>query len=63
MAGARLSRTRYDTAVHGPVRIDAVELTYTPQGVFTSLVEQLGVQEVQFEEIISLDAESIEALR
>lgn len=33
------------------------------QGVFTALIEQLGVQDVQFEEIISLDAESIRALR
>ncbi|QIX01336.1 hypothetical protein AMS68_006853 [Peltaster fructicola] len=31
-------------------------------GVFTYLIESLGVQNVQFEELISLDAESLEAL-
>ncbi|RMD42666.1 hypothetical protein DV735_g2444, partial [Chaetothyriales sp. CBS 134920] len=31
-------------------------------GVFTSLIEQLGVQDVQFEELISLDADAIRAL-
>lgn len=32
------------------------------EGVFTALVEQLGVKEVQFEEIISLDSDFIRAL-
>jgi hypothetical protein len=33
------------------------------QGVFTSLVESLGVKDVQFEEIISLDVVSLQVLR
>ncbi|KAJ5682813.1 hypothetical protein N7462_005978 [Penicillium macrosclerotiorum] len=32
------------------------------EGVFTSLIETLGVQEVQFEELISLDADTIRSL-
>ncbi|KAF7165538.1 hypothetical protein CNMCM6106_001657 [Aspergillus hiratsukae] len=32
------------------------------EGVFTSLIENLGVQEVQFEELISLDADTIRSL-
>ncbi|OJJ45714.1 hypothetical protein ASPZODRAFT_68434 [Penicilliopsis zonata CBS 506.65] len=32
------------------------------EGVFTSLIETLGVKDVQFEEIISLDADSIRSL-
>lgn len=32
------------------------------QGVFTSLIETLGVQDVQFEELISLDADTIRSL-
>lgn len=35
----------------------------TLQGVFTSLVENLGVKGVQFEELISLDADTIRSLR
>jgi len=33
------------------------------EGVFTSLIETLGVKDVQFEEIFQLDADSIRALR
>ena len=33
------------------------------QGVFTYLLEGLGAEGVQFEELISLDAESLQALR
>lgn len=32
------------------------------QGVFTSLIETLGVQDVQFEELISLDADTMRSL-
>lgn len=33
------------------------------QGVFTFLIEQLGVKDVQFVELIQLDPDSIRALR
>lgn len=32
-------------------------------GVFTNLIEKLGVTDVQFEELISLDEESLQQLR
>lgn len=35
----------------------------TSQGVFTSLIENLGVKGAQFEELISLDADTIRSLR
>jgi len=33
------------------------------QGVFTYLIEKLGVKDAQFEELLSLDAESLQQLR
>lgn len=35
----------------------------TSQGVFTSLIEDLGVKGAQFEELISLDPDTIRSLR
>jgi ubiquitin carboxyl-terminal hydrolase L5 len=33
------------------------------EGVFTALIENLGVKEVQFEALLSLDADTIRSLR
>ena len=33
------------------------------QGVFTNLIDNLGVKDVQFEEIISLDSETLRQQR
>ena len=38
------------------------EPTDTLQGLFTSLIETLGVKDTQFEELISLDADTIRSL-
>jgi hypothetical protein len=38
------------------------QLTDTCQGLFTSLIETLGVKDTQFEELISLDPDTIRSL-
>ncbi|RMZ75991.1 hypothetical protein DV738_g5155, partial [Chaetothyriales sp. CBS 135597] len=47
--------------INGPLQQDN-QFGGDLQGVFTSLIEQLGVQDVQFEELISLDADAIRTL-
>ncbi|KJZ79351.1 hypothetical protein HIM_01502 [Hirsutella minnesotensis 3608] len=48
--------------LHVPYRLSA-DPWGDPQGVFTSLVENLGVKEVQFEELLTLDASELAALQ
>lgn len=57
VAGARSSQMRYCFS-----RVSSTQLTDTMQGLFTSLIETLGVQDTQFEELISLDADTIRSL-
>ena len=57
MAGVQSSQMRY---IASKTRIE--EPTDTIQGLFTSLIETLGVKDTQFEELISLDADTIRSL-
>jgi hypothetical protein len=56
-AGAPSNQTRY------PLPCTIQEQQLTTKGVFTSLIESLGVKDAQFEELISLDADTIRSLR
>ena len=40
-----------------------ISKSHCAQGVFTSLIENLGVKDVQFEELVSLDPDTIRSLR
>ena len=57
MVGIPSSQTLY------VVRLTLVPGANAMQGVFTYLIDNLGVKDVQFEEIISLDAESLRQQR
>jgi hypothetical protein len=57
VAGALSSQMRY----HNPHDLFE-QHTNTTQGLFTSLIETLGVKDTQFEELISLDADTIRSL-
>jgi hypothetical protein len=50
------------TLIYPPGSQHDQKLTGGQQGVFTSLVENLGVQGIQFEELISLDPDTIRSL-
>lgn len=57
LAGAQSNQTRYNSSNNLPN-----QLTDTCQGLFTSLIETLGVKDTQFEELISLDPDTIRSL-
>lgn len=57
LAGAQSNQTRYDLSNNR-----RNQLTDTCQGLFTSLIETLGVKDTQFEELISLDPDTIRSL-
>jgi hypothetical protein len=63
VVGALLNQTRFVRHHILDIVEDGRELTVCVQGVFTYLLEGLGAQAVQFEELFALDADYLKQLR